>query len=153
VLAGADLPSGPVVVHDPAGGPAGAGVAELLAAAGREVTVVTPDEVVGVRLAEDLAPANARLLRAGVRRRTEVVLRGVQNGTAVLADRWTGAESRIPCAVLVEAGPVRPGDVPAGGAVTGGIVAGDAVAPRTVLEAVLEGRRAAVTWLGRCRRP
>ncbi|MGY1623700.1 mycofactocin system FadH/OYE family oxidoreductase 1 [Geodermatophilus sp. SYSU D00965] len=155
VLAGADLPPGPVVVHDPAGGPVGAGVAELLAGAGREVTVVTPDEVVGVRLAEDLAPANTRLLRAGVHRRTGVVLRGVPDGEAVLADRWTGAESRIPCAVLVEAGP---GDVPAGHAGHGGLadeglVAGDAVAPRTVLEAVLEGRRAALAWLGRCRRP
>ncbi|MGY1640505.1 mycofactocin system FadH/OYE family oxidoreductase 1 [Geodermatophilus sp. SYSU D00703] len=148
VLAGTELPPGPVVVHDPAGGPAGTGVAELLAAAGREVTVVTPDEVVGVRLAEDLAPANTRLLRAGVHRRTEVVLRGVQGGTAVLADRWTGTEIRIPCAVLVEAGPARPGGVP-----DGALAAGDVVAPRTVLEAVLEGRRAAQVWLGRCSRP
>ncbi|MGY1590705.1 mycofactocin system FadH/OYE family oxidoreductase 1 [Geodermatophilus sp. SYSU D00708] len=150
VLAGAGLPPGPVVVHDPAGGPVGAGVAELLAGAGREVTVVTPDEVVGVRLAEDLAPANTRLLRAGVHRRTGVVLRGVHEGEAVLADRWTGAESRIPCAVLVEAGP---GDAPAQHAGGEGIVAGDAVAPRTVLEAVLEGRRAALAWLGRCPGP
>ncbi|MGY1691696.1 mycofactocin system FadH/OYE family oxidoreductase 1 [Geodermatophilus sp. SYSU D01105] len=144
VLAGADLPPGPVVVHDPAGGPAGAGVAELLAGRGREVTVVTPHDVVGVRLGEDLAPANARLLRAGVRRRTGTVLRAVADGSAVLADRWTGAESRIPCAVLVEAGPGRPGDVPAGV-----LAAGDAVTPRTVLEAVLEGRRAAVELLSR----
>jgi hypothetical protein len=84
-----------------------------------------------------------------VRRRTEALVRGVQDGTAVLADRWTGAESRIPCAVLVEAGPARPGDVPPGDAVKGGIAAGDAVAPRTVLQAVLEGRRAAFAVLSR----
>ncbi|MGY1823337.1 mycofactocin system FadH/OYE family oxidoreductase 1 [Geodermatophilus sp. SYSU D00079] len=138
VLAGGVVPPGPVVVHDPAGGPAGTGVAELLAAAGREVTVVTPDDVVGVRLAGDLAPANTRLLRAGVRRETGSVLRAVADGTAVMADRWTGSERRLPCAVVVDAAPPLPGTVP-GGAVG----AGDVVAPRTVLEAVLEGRRAA----------
>ncbi|MGY1660349.1 mycofactocin system FadH/OYE family oxidoreductase 1 [Geodermatophilus sp. SYSU D00705] len=143
VLSGRAVPPGPVIVHDPAGGPAGTGAAELLAAAGREVTVVTPDEVVGVRLAGDLAPANTRLLRAGVRRETGCVLRAVEDGAAVLADRWTGAERRLPCAVVVDAAPLLPGAVP--GAAVG---AGDVVAPRTVLEAVLEGRRAARAVLG-----
>ncbi|MFW3172669.1 mycofactocin system FadH/OYE family oxidoreductase 1 [Geodermatophilus sp. CPCC 206100] len=138
VLGGAPLPAGPVVVHDPAGGPAGTGVAELLAAAGREVTVVTPDDVVGARLGPDLAPANTRLQRAGVRRETGCLLRSAGGGTAVLADRWTGQERRVPCAVVVDAGPRLPGDPPATG-----VLAGDVVAPRTVLEAVLEGRRAA----------
>ncbi|WP_436703932.1 mycofactocin system FadH/OYE family oxidoreductase 1 [Geodermatophilus sp. CPCC 205761] len=142
VLAGAELPAGPVVVHDPAGGPAGTGVAELLAAEGRPVTVVTPDDVVGARLGGDLAPANTRLLRAGVRRETGCVLRAVGDGEAVVADRWTGEERRIPCAVLVDAGPPLPGE-PSGS----GIPAGDVVAPRTVLEAVLEGRRAAFAVL------
>ncbi|NEK59614.1 mycofactocin system FadH/OYE family oxidoreductase 1 [Geodermatophilus sabuli] len=147
VLAGAELSPGPVVVHDPAGGPVGVGVAELLAASGRPVTVVTPDEVVGVRLAGDLAPANTRLLRAGVRREPGRVLRSVDGGGAVLADRWTGAEVRVPCAVLVDAGPGLPGDVP-----PGALPAGDVVAPRTVLEAVLEGRRAAHAVLAGRRR-
>ncbi|SDO00717.1 mycofactocin system FadH/OYE family oxidoreductase 1 [Geodermatophilus sp. DSM 45219] len=142
VLAGAALPPGPVVVDDPVGGPVGVGVAELLAAAGREVALVTPDEVAGVRLGGDLGPANARLARAGVRRETSSVLRAVADGVAVLADRWTGTERRVACAVLVDAGPPLPGDVPAGA-----LAAGDAVAPRTVLEAVLEGRRAAQTLL------
>jgi 2,4-dienoyl-CoA reductase (NADPH2) len=138
VLTGAVLPPGPVVVHDPGGGPVGVGMAELLAAAGREVTLVTPDEVVGVRLGGDLAPANARLARAGVRRETSSVVLGADEGVAVLADRWTGEERPVPCAVLVDAGPLLPGAVP-----PGALGAGDAVAPRTVLEAVLEGRRAA----------
>jgi NADPH-dependent glutamate synthase beta subunit-like oxidoreductase len=38
----------------------------------------------------------------------------------------------------VDAGPPLPGGVP-----PGAVAAGDVVAPRTVLEAVLEGRRAA----------
>jgi len=138
VLTGAELPPGPVVVSDPVGGPVGVGVAELLAAAGWEVTLVTPDEVVGARLGGDLGPANARLARAGVRRETGTLLRGSGDGAAVLADRWTGEERRVPCAVLVDAGPPLPGGVP-----PGAVAAGDVVAPRTVLEAVLEGRRAA----------
>jgi mycofactocin system FadH/OYE family oxidoreductase 1 len=144
VLSGAELPPGPVVVHDPLGSPAGVGVAELLAAAGRDVALVTPDEVAGVRLGSDLAPANARLARAGVRRETSSLLCSVGGGSAVLADRWTGQERRVPCAVLVDAGPLLPGDVP-----PGALGAGDAVAPRTVLEAVLEGRRAARELLSR----
>jgi 2,4-dienoyl-CoA reductase (NADPH2) len=133
-----------VVVHDPVGGPVGVGVAELLAAAGREVTLVTPDAVVGERLGGDLGPANARLARAGVRRETSSVLCSAGDGVAVLADRWTGEERRVPCAVLVDAGPLLPGDVP-----PGAVAAGDAIAPRTVLEAVLEGRRAARALLSR----
>jgi hypothetical protein len=143
VLAGAPLPPGPVVVHDPVGGPAGVGVAELLAAAGRAVTVVTPHEVVGVRLAGDLAPANTRLLRAGVRRETASLLRSAGDGAVLLADRWTGALRTLPCAVLVDAAAGLPGEVP-----PGAVPAGDVVAPRTVLEAVLEGRRAAAEVLG-----
>ncbi|GAA5652597.1 mycofactocin system FadH/OYE family oxidoreductase 1 [Geodermatophilus obscurus] len=137
-LAGAELPPGPVVVHDPVGGPVGVGVAELLAAAGREVTLVTPDAVAGERLGGDLGPANARLARAGVRRATSSVLCSAGDGVAVLAGRWTGEERWVPCAVLVNAGPLLPGDVP-----QAAVAAGDVVAPRTVLEAVLEGRRAA----------
>ncbi|SHN88784.1 mycofactocin system FadH/OYE family oxidoreductase 1 [Geodermatophilus obscurus] len=144
VLTGAEPPPGPVVVHDPVGGPVGVGVAELLARAGREVTLVTPDAVVGERLGGDLAPANARLARAGVQRETSSVLRSAGDGVAVLADRWTGEERRVPCAVLVDAGPLLPGDVP-----PGAVAAGDVVAPRTVLEAVLEGRRAARAVLSR----
>jgi NADPH:quinone reductase-like Zn-dependent oxidoreductase len=144
VLAGTELPPGPVVVHDPAGGPVGVGVAELLAAAGREVTLVTTDEVAGARLGGDLAPANARLARAGVRRETSSVLRRAGDGVAVLADGWTGTERSVACAVVVDAGPDLPGDVPPGTP-----AAGDAIAPRTVLEAVLEGRRAVRALLSR----
>ena len=133
VLRGVQLPDGPVVVHDPIGGPVGVGVAELLARAGREVAVVTPDRVVGVRLGTDLADANGRLMRAGVRRETDSELVRVDDRVAVLRNRWTGVERRIPCAVLVDCSP----PLPSGGTV------GDALAPRTVLEAVLDGRRAA----------
>jgi 2,4-dienoyl-CoA reductase (NADPH2) len=61
----------------------------------------------------------------------------------VLEDVWTGEQRRIDCAVVVDCGHRlaeetlyldRPGTRRAG----------DAVAPRTVLEAVLEGRRLAM---------
>ncbi|MGY1708468.1 mycofactocin system FadH/OYE family oxidoreductase 1 [Geodermatophilus sp. SYSU D00758] len=146
VLDGAVPAPGPVVVHDPVGGPAGVGVAELLAAAGREVALVTPHEVAGARLGGDLAPANARLARAGVRRETAAVLRSAAGGRARVADRWSGAERVLPCAVLVDAGPLLPGAAPPD-ASPGLRPAGDVVAPRTVREAVEEGRRAAVALL------
>jgi len=184
----AALPPGEVVVHDPVGGPVGVAVAEWLAAAGRSVALVTPDPVVGTLLSRtgDLAPANTRLQRAGVRRELRALLRAVGTaagpaagrhteagtaqaggtalgvatreapagvsagplpapspGTAVLEDVWTGARREIPCDVLIDCGPrlpeeslylTRPGTPRAG----------DAVAPRTIHEAVLEGRRRAL---------
>ncbi|MEI4274071.1 mycofactocin system FadH/OYE family oxidoreductase 1, partial [Klenkia sp. LSe6-5] len=86
VLAGAPLPDGPVLVHDPVGGPVGVGVAELLAAGGREVTLATPEDVVGTRLgpAGDLVGANRRLARAGVRRVTAVALVAWDGADALL---------------------------------------------------------------------
>jgi mycofactocin system FadH/OYE family oxidoreductase 1 len=144
VLAGADLPPGPVLVHDPVGGPVGVGVAELLAVGGRDVVIATPDDLVGARLGPtgDLVDANRRLARAGVRRETGVLLRGWSDEVAELAHRWTGAVTAVPCAVVVDAGHRLPGTVlPDEGRAR---FAGDVVAPRTVLDAVLEGRRAAL---------
>ena len=107
VLSGAaGLPDGPVVVHDPVGGPVGVAVAELLAAAGRQVALVTQDPVVGtlLSLTGDLADANVRLQRAGVTRELRSLLREVSGGTALLEDVWTGAQRRVDCAVLVDCG-------------------------------------------------
>lgn len=141
-LAGAPLPDGPVVVHDPVGGPAGVAVAEWLAGQGRPVTVVTPDQVVGSQLSltGDLADANVRLRRAGVARALRSLLREGGHGTALVEDVWTGEQRRIGCAALVDCGHrlpeeslYRPGTPRAG----------DCVAPRTVAEAVREGRRLA----------
>ncbi len=139
------LPDGPVVVHDPVGGPVGVGVAEWLAGSGRQVALVTPDQIAGTQLSlsGDLADANTRLQRAGVRRELRALLRGVEDGRAVLEDVWTGVQRRIDGAVVVDCGHRLPEetlylDRP------GTRRAGDAVAPRTVLEAVLEGRRLAM---------
>ena len=140
-----DLPGGSVVIHDPIGGPIGVGAAEWLAAAGREVALVTPDQIAGtlLSLSGDLADANTRLARAGVRRELRARFRRVADGQAVLEDVWTGEQRSIPCAVLVDCSHrvpeeslylARPGTPRAG----------DCVAPRSVLEAILEGRRRAL---------
>jgi 2,4-dienoyl-CoA reductase-like NADH-dependent reductase (Old Yellow Enzyme family) len=143
-LSGQDLPDGPAVVHDPVGGPVGVAVAEWLAAAGRPVAIVSPDQVIGtlLSLSGDLADANVRLQRAGVTRAPRSLLRTAGGGTALLEDVWTGEQRQVDCAVLIDCGhrlpeeqlyQRRPGTVRAG----------DCVAPRSVHEAVLEGRRAA----------
>jgi mycofactocin system FadH/OYE family oxidoreductase 1 len=143
---GADaLPPGEVVVHDPVGGPAGVGVAEWLSSAGRSVAIVTQDQVVGTLLSitGDLAPANTRLQQAGIRRELRSLLREVDGGLAVLEDIWSGARREIPCDVLVDCGHRLP-EESLYLARPGTPRAGDCVAPRTVLEAVLEGRRRAL---------
>ncbi|MGH3276543.1 MAG: NADH:flavin oxidoreductase, partial [Streptosporangiaceae bacterium] len=144
-LSGAPLPDGPVVVQDPVGGPVGVAVAEWLAGAGRQVAIVSPDQVIGTQLSltGDLADANVRLQRAGVSRERRALLREAGAGTALLEDAWTGEQRRIPCAVLIDCGHRLPEEelyqhLP------GTVRAGDCVAPRSVHEAVLEGRRAAL---------
>jgi mycofactocin system FadH/OYE family oxidoreductase 1 len=143
------LPDGPVLVHDTVGGPIGVGVAEWLAAAGRDVALVTADQIAGtlLSLTGDLADANTRLQQAGVRRELRSLLRRLSDGRAELQDPWTGATRQVPVAVVVECGHRLPDeslylDRP------GTLRAGDCVAPRTVLEAVLEGRRLALELCG-----
>ncbi|MFI6149226.1 mycofactocin system FadH/OYE family oxidoreductase 1 [Streptomyces sp. NPDC051109] len=143
----AALPEGPVAVYDTVGDAVAVGVTELLAAAGRTVTVITRDQVVGTQLAVtgDLAPANSRLQQAGVVQARRSVLREVHPDHVVVTDALTGVRTEIPCAAVVHCGHRMPDPAaPPAGAVS----AGDRVAPRTVYEAVLEGRRAALAVSG-----
>ena len=143
---GADrLPDGPVVVLDPVGGPIGVGVAEWLAGQGRQVAIVTPDQIAGTQLAitGDLADANTRLQRAGVTRELRAILRGAKGGRALLDDVWTGERREIDCTVIVDCSHRLP-DESLYLSRPGTPRAGDCVAPRTLLEAVLEGRRRAL---------
>jgi mycofactocin system FadH/OYE family oxidoreductase 1 len=139
------LPEGPVVVHDPVGGPIGVAVAEWLAGEGRDVALVTPDQIAGnlLSLTGDLADANTRLQRAGVRRELRAVLRGVGEGRARLEDVWTGEQRGVPCAAIVDCSHRLP-DEELYLSRPGTLRAGDCVAPRGVLAAVLEGRRCAL---------
>jgi mycofactocin system FadH/OYE family oxidoreductase 1 len=138
------LPAGEVVLHDPIGGPIAVSLAERLAASGRSVAIVSQDPIIGtlLSLSGDLAPANTRLQQAGVRRELRSLLRAAGDGVALLEDVWTGEQRQIPCAVLVDCGHRFPDESLAAG---DALRAGDCVAPRTVLEAVLEGRRQALS--------
>ncbi|MBB5156794.1 mycofactocin system FadH/OYE family oxidoreductase 1 [Saccharopolyspora phatthalungensis] len=134
------VPDGPVVVFDPVGDAVGVGVAELLAGQGKETAIVTQDQVVGTQLAltGDLAEANGRLQRAGVRLEKRSLLRELHPDHVLLEDTFTAQRRTLPCAALIHCGHRLPNsDLAEWRRI------GDCVAPRTIHEAILEGRRAA----------
>ncbi|MGE0509665.1 MAG: hypothetical protein AB7Q42_12120, partial [Acidimicrobiia bacterium] len=93
----------------------------------------------------DLAPANVRLQQRGVRivrRAVPRTVRSVAGGALEVdvTDRFTGTVTTLGAAAVVDCG-FRLPDAPLAGA---HLAAGDCVAPRTIMEAVLEGRRAAL---------
>lgn len=144
----ATLPvEGDVVVHDPIGGPIAVALAEEL---GDRAILVTPDQIAGNELARtgDLAPANVRLAQRGVRIERRQVLRSVErdpygDDTLVIVtvqDRFSGERRSLPVVAVVDCGFRLPTPAIAGA----DLQAGDCVAPRTLLEAILEGRRAAL---------
>ena len=138
---------GPHVVFDPVGGPVGVAVAEWLAARGREVSIVTQDSVAGSRLGMtgDLADANTRLQRAGVTRHLDSRIVSIGDEGVRLRNRYTAEESVVPCALLIDCSHRLPEDT-LGSSHTDAVRVGDCVAPRTLLEAVREGRAEALTW-------
>lgn len=151
-------PASRVLVHDPVGGPVGVAVVELLARHGHQVSIVTQDQIVGtgLSLSGDLADANSRLQQAGVVRVLSCVLRAVTVEGAVVEQRWTAEKRVIPTDLVVDAGhrlaesQLYDSLVGADPSLRDELVrAGDCVAPRTVHEAILEGRRAALTVLSR----
>jgi hypothetical protein len=130
---------GTVVVFDPIGGPIGVAIAEEL---GGRAVLITQDNIAGNELSRsgDLAPANVRLQQRGVRIERRSLLREVHADHVVVEDRFGAGTRRIDAVALVDCGfrlPATPID-------ENNLRAGDCVAPRTILEAVLEGRRAAV---------
>jgi 2,4-dienoyl-CoA reductase (NADPH2) len=137
------LPAGRIAVLDPIGGPTGIAVAERLAPH-RAVVLVTPDGVAGQQLSltGDLAPANVRLHQAGVAivRRRRVL--SVRQRWLELEHVLTAERSREEAAALIDCGHRLPDPLLAEAELAR---AGDAVAPRSALEAILEGRRAAAS--------
>jgi len=135
----AELPAeGAIVLFDPIGGPIAVALAEEL---GARAVLITQDNIAGNELSRtgDLAPSNTRLAQAGATIERRTLLRIVRPGEVEVEDRYSGERRTIACAALVDCGfrlPTAPID--------GAIQVGDAVAPRTILEAVLEARRAAL---------
>ena len=136
---GAALPEGTIALFDPIGGPIAVALAEEL---GERAILITQDHIAGNELSRtgDLAPANVRLAQRGVTIERRSLLRSVRRGEVEIEDRFTGARRTIPCAALVDCGFRLPTDALVGA----NLQAGDCVAPRTIYEAVLEGRRAAL---------
>jgi hypothetical protein len=111
---------------------------------GARATLVTPDNIAGNELSRtgDLAPANVRLAQRGVEIRRRSVVRSISrrgHGFVVrVQDRFSGVVTELEAVEVVDAGFRLPTDP-----IPDAIQIGDCVAPRTILEAVLEGRRAA----------
>jgi hypothetical protein len=133
--------SGTVVLHDPIGGPIAIALAQWL---GQRAILVTPDNIAGNELSRsgDLAPANVRLAQQGTRVVKRALVRSViQSGEGVsveVQDRYSGETTTYDAAAFIDCGFRLPTEHIS----TRFHLAGDAVAPRTVLEAVLEARRA-----------
>ena len=150
VLRATSLPPGPVVVIDEEGHHKGLGLAELLAAQGRDVTLVSVSGPVGAELADAFAlpAALERLLAAGVR-----VVEGheaveVGRNHAVLRRLYDGASHAVEAAIIVHAARHR--------AVATllpllrarglrAVAVGDARAPRQVADAIRDGYGAVAT--------
>lgn len=139
-----ELPAeGDVVLIDPIGGPVAVALAEAL---GSRALLVTQDQIAGNELARtgDLAPANVRLAQRGVRieqRTTVTAIRPAAPADGIeveVTDRFSGRCRVLAAAAVVDCGFRGPDE--AWPAAT--IQVGDCVAPRTVHEAILEGRRA-----------
>ena len=139
-----------VVVLDGIGGPIAVSIAESLAHAGATVHFVTIDQVAGNELARtgDLAPANVRLQQLGVIRHLRSIVRKIGTSGVELEHRFSGAKTFIAADAIVDANhrlPAPPFILESSSHHQRVIRVGDAVAPRTILEAILEGRRAALS--------
>ena len=145
---------GRVVLLDPIGGPIAVALAEEL---GERAVLVTQDNIAGNELSRsgDLAPANVRLQQRGAVIERRTIVRAVRRPAAAsgssadgaalgveveVEDRFSGVRRVIAAAAVVDCG-FRLPDTPLPGVTHR---AGDCVAPRTIHEAILEGRRAAI---------
>jgi mycofactocin system FadH/OYE family oxidoreductase 1 len=137
------LPDGPIAVWDPIGGPIAVSVAETLAGMGRSVTLITPDLLVGEKLSlsGDLAPVQGRLHAGGVRLVKRALARAVRPDDIEVEDRFTRERSTVPASALVVAHHSVPDTTVDPNETIAHV--GDRVAPRTIHEAIREGRRAA----------
>lgn len=132
--------AGPIIIIDPIGGPIGVAVAEEL---GDRAVLITQDNIAGNELARtgDLAPANTRLAQRAVTIERRTLIRRVTATGVVVEDRFSGEQRAIDAAGVIDCGFRLPSAALATEPPI--LAAGDCVAPRTVAEAILEGRRAA----------
>jgi 2,4-dienoyl-CoA reductase-like NADH-dependent reductase (Old Yellow Enzyme family) len=108
------------------------------------ITLVTPDFLVGEKLAltGDLAPSQPRLHGSGVILVKRSLIRNVSATEVLVEDRFSGVQTTIACQTFIACGHRLPNTVLDPSELY--LQAGDRVAPRTIHEAILEGRRAAL---------
>ncbi len=148
ILRGA-RPGGPVVIFDDEEYHIAAGIADMLAGEGLEVTYVTPGKVAAewAIFTTEQAQLQARLIERGVRIVTSTVVTGLGDGTAELACAFTGAVTQVACAGFVPVTSREPSDGLWHALRDAGLAtlvrAGDARAPGLIAHAVHDGHHAA----------
>lgn len=140
-------PKGPVVIFDDEGYHIAAGLADLLAFEGLDVTYVTAAGVVAewCGYTVEQARLQTRLIERGVRIITSHKVAGLLPETAVLACAYTGNEIRIDCAGFVPVTSREPDDALwlalQGKQLSSLERIGDARAPGLIAHAVHDGHR------------
>jgi len=140
-----DPPTAPVLVVDHLATHEAMQAAERLAAAGCQVTLVTPGPVVGAKVGfTHLRAQRHRLRAAGVDVRLSTTLDAASNGIARRHQVLTGVTEDVAVGVVVAAVPRLAADtlvaeLAAAAPALDVFVAGDAVAPRTAMHAFREG--------------
>jgi NADPH-dependent 2,4-dienoyl-CoA reductase/sulfur reductase-like enzyme len=148
VVAGASVPAGDVVLLDGEGHRKSLGTAELLAASGRVVTVVSADALVGSELEWAAARTGylERLADLGARLRAGTVVVRYDGERVLVRSLYDGCEDEVAAAALVLATPHVAEDSLLESLEREGIEAiaiGDARAPRLLDAAVNDGFRVA----------
>jgi NADPH-dependent 2,4-dienoyl-CoA reductase/sulfur reductase-like enzyme len=148
-LAGAALADGPVVVLDFEGHRKGAGVAEVLAFGGREVTLVALGAVALGALASSTVATLAlrRLAELGVRLVEGYRLLSIEENAVHLERLYDGSRQVLESRAVVHASPHTPVDGIVGELRARSIpvrAVGDARAPRLVEDAIRDGYAAAL---------
>lgn len=144
----------PILIWDPIGGPVAVSVAESCAEAGKSVVFVTTDNIAGNELSRsgDLAAANGRLQQKGVEIMRRSIVRYAKKADVDVENKYSGEIEKVKASTVVDASHRSPNTATFEALESSfeGMVlrGGDGVAPRTIAEAVREGRRAAQHVLG-----
>jgi dimethylamine/trimethylamine dehydrogenase len=142
-------PKGPVVIFDDEGYHIAAGLADLLASEGAEVTYVTPTGRVSdwSNYTVEQSRLQARLIERGVTILTGTIVTGLAPGSAELACVYTGRARRIACEGFVPVTSREPQDSLWTDLKGAGLSSlhriGDARAPGLIAHAVHDGHRIA----------
>jgi hypothetical protein len=150
VVAGLVAPYGRVLVYDELGFHQAPAVAELLAARGCTVEIMTPGMVVAQDLGTtlDMELFHRRAHAAGIALTTDRVITAAAGGEVTVLHHTVGTETRVRYDRVVCATPPDPDDtlwsvLRGGGRPVHRI--GDCLAPRRVHAAVIEGHRVGVS--------